>query len=583
MYKIGIRPTIDRCQGVIRSSQEEETMALANEVASLITENIRDRFGRLVGCVIADTTIGSVAEAAECDEKFHKEGVCASITVTPSWYYATETMDMDPLIPKAIWGVNGTDRTGAIGMAAAIAAHAQKGLPVYTIYGKDVQDKYDSRIPEDVKPKLLRFARSAVAMAQMRNKSYLSIGTMSLGIVASVADPNFFEDYLGMRCEYCDMSEILRRLSNGIYDEEEFQRAIVWVRKKCKEGIDINVNKRSRQEKDKIWETVVKMTMIVRDIMIGNQKLVNRGEREAGLGKNAIAAGFQGAREWVDFMPNGDFLETMLNSSFDWNGIRTPYIIATENDSLNAASALFGYLISNAAQIISDVRTYWSPEAVKRVTGKELPGNCANGVIHILNSGPAALDATGQQERDGKPAMKPYWEITEEEADRCLEATKFCPVYEDEFAGGGFSTQFLSRGGMPMTMSRLNIVKGLGPVLQIAEGYSIDLPKDIHDIINERTAPTLPTTWFVPKLTGHGAFRDVYSVMQKWGANHAALSYGHIGADLITLASMLRIPVNMHNVEEKEIFRPTVWESFGTENLESADFRACSVYGPVYR
>lgn len=584
MPKIGIRPVIDGRRRGVRESLEEQTMNMAKAAAKLITENLRHSNGLPVECVIADTCIGGVAEAARCAEKFAREGVGVSLTVTPCWCYGSETMDMDPYTPKAVWGFNGTERPGAVYLAAVLAAHNQKGLPAFGIYGRDVQDAGDTNIPDDVKEKILRFAKAGLAVATMRGKSYLSMGNVSMGIAGSMINEDFFQNYLGMRNEYVDMSEFIRRMDEEIYDKEEFERALRWVRENCKEGKDINPPEiqQSRERKDRNWEFVVKMTMIARDLMIGNPKLAELGFGEEALGHNAILSGFQGQRQWTDHFPNGDFMEAILNSSFDWNGIREAFVVATENDNLNGVAMLFGHLLTNTAQVFADVRTYWSPEAVKRVTGKELTGLAENGIIHLINSGAAALDGSGQQSIDGKPAMKPFWDITPEEAKKCLDATTWEPANVGYFRGGGFSSYFVTRGGMPITMTRINLVKGLGPVLQIAEGYTCDLPEDVDAILQKRTDPTWPTTWFAPRLTGKGAFKDVYSVMANWGANHGAFSYGHIGADLITLASMLRIPVCMHNVPEEKIFRPSAWNAFGTNDLEGADYRACENFGPLY-
>ena len=582
--KIGIRPTIDGRQRGVRESLEVQTMNLAKSVAALLSAELRHGDGSPVDCVIADSTIGRVAEAAACAEKFEREGVQITITVTPCWCYGGETIDMNPHTVKAIWGFNGTERPGAVYLAAALAGHSQKGLPAFGIYGRNVQDSSDSSIPADVKEKLLRFSRAALSVATMRGKSYLSIGSVSMGIAGSMVNPDFFQEYLGMRNEYVDMAEIIRRVNEGIYDQDEFTKALSWTKENCKEGVDGNKpeNQKTRDEKDALWEYVVKMTIIMRDLMIGNSKLKELGFKEEALGHNAIASGFQGQRQWTDHLPNGDFAEAILNSSFDWNGIRQAFVVATENDCLNGMAMLFGHLLTNTAQVFADVRTYWSPEAVKRVTGKTLEGQAAAGVIHLINSGSASLDGSGQQSKDGKTAMKPYWEISEEEAQKCLDATSWVPANQEYFRGGGYSSKFLSKGGMPVTMIRLNLIKGLGPVLQLAEGWSVDLPDDVHATIDDRTDPGWPTTWFAPRLTGKGAFKDVYSVMNNWGANHGSFSFGHIGADLITLASMLRIPVCMHNVGEDDIFRPSVWAAFGMD-AEGADYRACQTYGPLYK
>ncbi len=585
--KIGIRPTIDARQGGVRESLEEKTMSLARAVADLISSNLRYPDGSPVQCVIADGTIGRVAETAACAEKFEREGVGATITVTSCWCYGGETMDMNPYWPKAVWGFNGTERPGAVYLAAVLAAHAQKGLPAFGIYGHDVQDLADNTIPADVAEKLLRFARAALAVAQMRGKSYLSFGSVSMGIAGSMVDPDFFQEYLGMRNESVDMTEIMRRMSEGIYVKEEFSRAMAWTEKHCKvhEGEDINVpeKQKSRAAKDSDWEFVVKMTMIMRDLMKGNPRLLEAGFKEEALGHNALLAGFQGQRQWTDFYPNGDFSEALLNTSFDWNGIRQAYVVATENDSLNGVAMLFGHLLTNTAQIFSDVRTYWSPEAVRRVTGRELTGRAAGGIIHLINSGATTLDATGRQsDAEGNPVMKPFWEITDEEVQKMLDATTWYPANRDYFRGGGYSSNFLSRGGMPVTMSRVNLVKGLGPVLQLAEGWTVDIDPEINKVLDRRTDRTWPTTWFVPRLADKPAFRDVYSVMNNWGANHGAVSFGHIGRDLITLASILRIPVCMHNVPEDELMRPSAWNAFGMDK-EGADYRACKNYGPIYK
>jgi L-fucose isomerase len=583
--KIGIRPIIDGRRRGIRESLEDQTMRLAKTVAEFYTQNLRHPNGEAVECVIADTCIGGVAEAAQTAEKFARAGVGVSLSVTPCWCYGAETMDMDPLIPKAVWGFNGSERPGAVYLASVLAAHNQKGLPAFGIYGRDVQDASTQTIPQDVQEKLLQFAKAGLAVAEMRGKSYLAIGGMAMGIAGSIVNPDFLENYLGIRYEMVDSSELTRRIQEGIYDQAEYEKALKWVKANCREGEDFNPTaiRSSRTRKDQDWETVVKMTIIARDLLIGNAKLNEMGFGEEALGHNAIAGGFQGQRQWTDHFPNGDFMETFLNTSFDWNGIREAFTFATENDYLNGISMLFGHLLTNTAQIFSDVRTYWSPEAVKRISGQELQGAAANGFIHLINSGSTALDGTGQQAKDGRPALKPFWEITEAEVNQCLSATKFCPARLEYFRGGGYSSQFITKGGLPVTMCRLNLIKGLGPVLQIAEGYTVDLPDDLTEQITRRTDPSWPTTWFAPRLTGIGAFKDVYAVMNNWGANHGAISYGHIGAQLITMAAILRIPVSMHNVSEEQIFRPSAWGAFGVHDLQGADYRACAAYGPLYK
>jgi L-fucose isomerase len=581
--RIGIRPTIDARERGVRESLEAQTMQLARALAVEISGALRYPNGQAVECVLADSTIGRVTEAAAADEKFRRENVGATISVTPAWCYGSETMDVDPLRPKAVWGFNGTERPGAVYLAAVLAAHNQQSLPAFGIYGRDVQDSGDVTVPEDVLEKALMFARAAVASQLMRGRSYLSVGGTSMGIAGSIVDHAFFQRYLGMRVEAVDMTEMLRRIERGIYDPEEYARAAEWVRVNCVEGQDYNSEEkqRSRPELDADWASSIKMALAMRDLMIGNPRLKELGHGEESLGHNAILAGFQGQRQWTDFQPNGDFLEAILNSSFDWNGPRAPFVVATENDSLNGASMLFGYLLTNTAQIFADVRTYWSPAAVKRVAGHDLAGVEEGGFLHLINSGPAALDATGQQTIDGRAGIKPFWELSQAEIDAALAATTWHPGLTEYFRGGGWSTRFRTRGGMPVTMCRINLYGGQ-PALQIAEGWTIELPDEVHAILDDRTNPSWPTTWFVPRTGGTGVFRDVYSVMNAWGANHAAISHGHIGADLITLASMLRVPVFMHNVHPDHVFRPSAWNGFGTADLEGADFRACAAFGPLY-
>lgn len=583
--KIGIRPAIDGRRKGVRESCEEKTMCMALAVKELYETELRHSCGLPVECVIADTTIGGVAEAAACADKFAREGVGFTLTVTPVWCYGSETMDMDERMPKAIWGFNGTERPGAVYLAAVLAAHSQKGLPAFSIYGHDVQDADDNTIPADVREKLLRYARAGLAVATMRGKSYLSIGSVAMGIAGSMVNADFLESYLGMRAESVDMVELIRRMEKGIYDQEEFKLAQAWAKDNVLIGEDL-CNKEHTHDaatKQKALETGIKMAMIYRDLMVGNPVLKAMDWEEESCGHNAIAAGFQGQRQWTDFMPNGDFMEALLNSSFDWNGIREPHVVATENDACNGIAMLFGKLLTNTAQGFADVRTYWSPDAIQRVTGWQPDGLAKDGVIHLINSGAACLDATGRCEKNGEPAMKPWWEITSAEADACLKNTRFSYGNLGYFRGGGHSSTFLTRGGMPMTMLRLNFVKGLGPVLQLAEGYSVELPEQVNKLLWDRTDPTWPCTWFAPRLTGTDAFTDVYSVMANWGANHGSFCYGHIGADVLTLASMLRIPVCMHNVPEKDIFRPSTWNSFGTKDREGADFRACQNFGPIYK
>ena len=589
--KIGIRPVIDGRWGGVRESLEEHTMAMANAAAKLISETLKYPDGTPVQCVISSTTIGGGAEAAKCEEEFSTQNVVATLSVTRCWCYGSETFDMNPNTIKAVWGFNGTERPGAVYLAAVMAAHAQRGLPAFSIYGKDVQDMNDHSIPDDVKEKILRFARSAVAVGWMKNKSYVNIGGISMGIAGSYCNADFFQKYLGIRPEWVDMTEIVRRVTLEIYDKDEYERALAWIKANCKEGFDVNagkdlpdiIKKSKVVPADKDWEFIAKMTIIVNDILYGNKKLDELGWHEEALGKNAVAGGFQGQRQWTDWLPNADFTEAIMASTFNWNGTKVPTAFATENDNLNGVSMLLGTLITASAPCFHDVRTYWSPEACERVTGIKPEGKAKDGFIHLINSGATALDGSGAAKNEnGEGCMKPYWEMTDADISACLEATDWCRANYEYFRGGGFSSHFRCKAEMPVTMLRVNIIDGIGPVIQIAEGYTADLPDQAHTPIDLRTDRTWPTTWFAPNLTGEGAFKDVYSVMANWGANHGVTVYGHVGADLITLASMLRIPVNMHNVPEDKIFRPHAWAAFGTEDSQSADYKACQTYGPIY-
>ncbi|HIT84631.1 MAG TPA: L-fucose isomerase [Candidatus Ornithomonoglobus intestinigallinarum] len=593
MYpRIGIRPVIDGRWGGIREGLEEQTMNMARAAKELIESNIKYRDGSPVQCIIAESTIGGGAEAARCEDYFSRENVCATLSVTPCWCYGSETFDMNPHTIKAVWGFNGTERPGAVYLAAVMAAHTQKGLPAFSIYGHDVQDMDDKSVPADVAEKILRFAKCAVAVGQMKNKSYVNVGGVAMGIAGSYCDAEMFQKYFGIRPEWVDMTEVLRRITLEIYDHDEYEKALAWAKENCKEGFDLNegknfpeiIKKSKVVPADKDWEFIVKMTMVIRDILYGNKKLDEMGWHEEALGKNAIAGGFQGQRNWTDWLPNGDFTEAIMASSFDWNGPKSPTPFATENDTLNGVAMMLGTLVSGTAPCFHDVRTYWSPEACERITGKKPQGKASNGFIHLINSGATALDCTGASvNENGEHCMKPFYEMTDKDIKACLDATDWCRANYEYFRGGGFSSHFKTGAEMPVTMLRVNIVDGIGPVMQIAEGHTVTLDDDMHKKLDVRTDPSWPTTWFVPELTGKGAFKDVYSVMANWGANHGVTVYGHVGAELITLASMLRIPVAMHNVSDDKIYRPHAWAAFGTDNLQNADFAACKAYGPLYK
>ncbi len=590
--KIGIRPTIDGRWGGVRESLEVQTMNMAKSAADLISAKLKYSDGTAVECVISDTTIGGAAEAAACADKFSAENVVATLTVTPCWCYGSETMDLDPNTIKAVWGFNGTERPGAVYLAAVLAAHAQKKLPAFSIYGHDVQDADDTTIPADVEEKIIRFAKAAVAVGEMKNKSYVNLGAVSMGIMGSFSDPAFFQKYLGIRTEFVDMTELLRRINLGIYDPAEYKKALAWIKQNCKEGYDTNagkdlpdvVTKSKYIPPEEDWQFIAKLTIVMRDILHGNPRLAEIGWNEEALGRNAVAGGFQGQRMWTDWLPNADFSEAILTSTFDWNGKKEPIAFATENDTLNAVSMMFAKFLTGAASVFADVRTYWSPQSVERVCGRKPEGLAANGFLHLINSGSAALDGSGVAKNDkGEGCMKAWWNVEDSDIKAMLEATDWCRANYEYFRGGGFSSHFKTQAEMPITLIRVNIVDGIGPVLQFAEGHSVTLPDDMHQALDHRTDRTWPTTWFAPRLTGKGSFKDVYSVMANWGANHGAFAYGHIGKDLITLASMLRIPVSMHNVAEEDIYRPHAWAAFGTNDLEAADYRACQEYGPLYK
>ncbi len=590
--KIGIRPVIDGRWGGVRESLEVQTMGMAQSAKKIIEENLKYPDGTPVQCVISDTTIGGGAEAAKCADQFATENVVATLSVTPCWCYGSETFDMDPNTIKAVWGFNGTERPGAVYLAAVMAAHAQKGLPAFSIYGHDVQDMTDTSIPEDVAEKILRFARCSVAVGWMKNKAYVNLGGISMGIAGSYCDAEMFQKYFGIRPEWVDLTEILRRITLEIYDKDEYEKAYNWIKENCREDYDVNAGKNLPEiitkskviAPDKDWEFIAKFSIIVKDILFGNKKLDDLGWHEEALGKNAVAGGFQGQRNWTDWLPNADFTEAIMASTFDWNGPKAPVPFATENDTLNGVSMMIGTLLTGVAPCFHDVRTYWSPEACERVTGKRPEGKAKDGFIHLINSGATALDGSGAAKNEnGEGCMKPYWEMTDADIKACLEATDWRRANYEYFRGGGFSSHFRCKAEMPVTMLRVNIIDGIGPVIQIAEGYTADLPDEVHDKIDWRTDPTWPTTWFAPTLTGKGAFKDVYSVMANWGANHGVTVYGHVGADIITMASMLRIPVNMHNVDDDKIFRPHSWAAFGTEDAQAADYRACQTYGPLYK
>ena len=590
--KIGIRPVIDGRWGGVRESLEVQTMGMANSAKKLIEENLKYPDGTPVQCVISNTTIGCGAEAAKCADQFATENVVATLSVTPCWCYGSETFDMDPNTIKAVWGFNGTERPGAVYLAAVMAAHAQKGLPAFSIYGHDVQDMTDTSIPEDVAEKILRFARCSVAVGWMKNKAYVNLGGVSMGIAGSYCDASMFQKYFGIRPEWVDLTEILRRITLEIFDKDEYEKAYKWIKENCREDFDVNAGKNLPEiitkskviAPDKDWEFIAKFSIIVKDILFGNKKLDELGWHEEALGKNAVAGGFQGQRNWTDWLPNADFTEAIMASTFDWNGPKAPVPFATENDTLNGVSMMIGTLLTGTAPCFHDVRTYWSPDATERVTGKRPEGKAKDGFIHLINSGATALDGSGAAKNEnGEGCMKPYWEMTDADIKACLEATDWRRANYEYFRGGGFSSHFRCKAEMPVTMLRVNIIDGIGPVIQIAEGYTADLPDEVHDKIDWRTDPTWPTTWFAPTLTGKGAFKDVYSVMANWGANHGVTVYGHVGADIITLASMLRIPVNMHNVDDDKIFRPHSWAAFGTEDAQAADYRACQTYGPLYK
>jgi L-fucose isomerase len=587
--RIGIRPVIDGRWGGVREGLEKQTMDLARAAKKLIEENVFYQDGSPCEVVISPTTIGGGKEAYDCQQFFIRENVTATLSVTPCWCYGSETMDLNPITTKAIWGFNGTERPGAVYLAAAMAAHAQRGLPAFAIYGEDVQDIGSDGITPDVAEKILRFARCALVVGQIKDRAYVSIGSVSMGIGGSFLDASMMQKYFGIRAEWVDMTEILRRIDLEIYDKAEYEKELKWIKENCREGKDLNggpwgQRDFTREELDAQWEFVAKMTLIIKDIMLGNKKLSEIDRHEEALGRNAIFGGFQGQRMWTDFKPNGDFTEAILNSTFDWNGKKSPLILATESDNCNGLAMIFENLLTGRASVFADVRTYWSPDAVERCTGWKPEGLAKDGFIHLINSGAAALDGTGAvKDENGNSVMKKWWEVEDTDIKAMLEKTKFSPANRGYFRGGGFSSSYSTEGEMPVTLVRVNMVEGIGYTMQIAEGYTVDVPEKVNRTILDRTDPTWPSTYFVPRLEEEGPFSSVYNVMANWGANHGAFVYGHIGKDLITLASMFRIPVTLHNIADKDIYRPHAWAAFGTRDLEGADYRACANYKELYK
>ncbi len=579
--KIGIRPTIDGRENGVRESLEVQTMTMANTLKSHIENNYCYPDGTPVQVVVAESTIGRYKEATDCEELFEKNNVCASITVTPCWCYGMEVIDLHPTRIKAVWGFNGTERPGAVFLNAVLSAHNQLGLPAFGIYGSEVMDNDRTDIPDDVIPKIDKFIKGALAVGQLKNKSYLQIGGVSMGIAGSLVDFSLFQKYFNMNVVQVDMIEIMRRIDEGIFNPNEFETARAWVSENCTEIPDINKEhlKLTDLEIEEGLDFVTKMTLIIKDMMHGNEWLRNNGYNEEGLGNNSIAGGFQGQRQWTDYLPNGDFSETILNSSFDWNGPKSPTILSTENDALNGITMLFGHLLTNTAQVFCDVRTYWSPEAIKNLGNFTIDENLEDGMLHLINSGSAALDGTGKmRDENGNPVIKPFYDVTDEDMKNCLQATKWPVANREYFRGGGFSTNYLSEGEIPFTMTRVNLVNG-EPSIQIIEGKSIEISNDLYNAINDRTDPTWPSTFFIPN---ENTPLSTYEVMNNWGANHCVLTYGHVGDLFITLASMLRIPVSLHNIEEDRIYRPTMWTHYGTLDKTGSDFRTCEKLGPLY-
>lgn len=575
--KIGIRMLVDN-RPALRAQQQQALFKLAEQVRLLLEGQVRYGDGVPAQCVIAPQPVGCVRDAAAVSELFRAERVGAVINIARAWAYPAEVMEYDTQLPQAVWGFSGSNYPGTVFMGAAVATAAQRGCPLFKIYGRDIQAGQDLRVPEDVADKLVRFAQCALALATLRGKTYLAVGSMCMGIGASAVDHAFFQCYLGMRTQMVDTAEILRRMEQKIYDPQEYARARRWAKENCREMQDPNpcALQQPAPQKQVAWDDSVKLALILRDLMQGNPALARQGHPEEAQGCLALAASFQGQRHWTDWQVSSDFAEAVLNSSFDWDGPRRPVTVATENDALQAAAMLMGTLLTGTAQIFCDMRAYWSPQAVQAHFGT-VPPTAEKGFLYLTNSGPAPLDGTL-----AAGATKPFWAMTAEDMEGCIQHTQWGADKRAVFAGGGFSTSYQAAGGVPMTMVGLSLVKGLGPVLQIIEGETIALQPDLADALTQCTDPTWMRLFFVPRLTQAGVCSSVYNIVESWASNHCTLCGGHRAKAFTTLASMLRIPVCLHNLPPRQLFRPAVWGLYGEPGSTEADFRACQNYGPLY-
>ncbi len=569
----------------------ERTWMMVDKVRQLIENNVALPDGTPVRVVVPPEIVYGARTGALAQAHYTREGVSANIWVSRSWAYSDELMSACQGIGSSEWqqaayGLNQTDRPGAVWLKAFTAAMDEKKRPIFCVYSPDLEDENQALSPF-VAERLLRFARCAMALAEMRGKNYLGIGGVSMGIIGSDVRRNLMLDYLGMGTAAYDMVGIRGRIDKGFYDHEELERAVTFFKRHLK--IQMGSGKRPLP-KDALLRETLRMTMIVRDLMVGNERLADSSVAKAhgftanvehAQGYNAIAAGTQGQRQWTDLYPNFDVAESVLCSSFDWNGYRGPMFVATENDSKNAIGMLVAGLITGLPQLFADIRTNWTPASIRKVTGKNVDRLCPNGIIDKRNSGAGALDyAIDLYKVAGVSKKKPVQELTavirndrviqKKIMDAALRATIYMGAELTYFPGDGLSSHFRTPGNLPMTAYRYNTI-GDRLTCSVVEGDTVELPATVADHISNATNRTWPESYWAPRNMSS------FEYMSRIGPNHDANSFGYIGADLITLNAMLRIPVDMHNIDKRDIFRPTLWDRCGAD-----DFRACTLLGPLY-
>lgn len=590
---IAITPVADGRAGAYESNVAG-TWRMAEKVSRLIESRVRLPDGTAPRVVVAPEIVYGPRSGALAQEYFQREGVSANIWVSRSWSYSDELMSACIGIGSTEWqqaayGLNQTDRPGAVWLKAFCAAMDEKKRPIFSIYNPDLEDESGDLSPY-VAGRILRFARAAVAAAEMRGKNYLSVGGVSMGIIGSDARRNSFLQTFGMGTVSVDMVAIRGRIDQGFYDHEELESAFKFMKKNFKFSFDESQGPRPRDLDELIRETL-RMTIIVRDLMIGNPKLASskvgkaqgfKANVERAQGANAIMAGTQGQRQWTDLYPNFDVTESILNSSFDWNGFRAPFVVATENDSKNGIGMLAANLVSGGmSQLFADIRTNWTPESVKKATGKDISRIAPQGFIDKRNSGAGALEyaldlfglvkgGAGMSVQDVAEAVRADANIQDRLIRDACAGTTYMTAALEYFPGDGLSSHFRTPGGIPMTAYRYNMI-GDELTCSVVEGATVELPRDVADCIGRITDRTWPETYWVPR--GMSSFE----YMSRIGPNHDGNSFGLIGADLLTLNAMLRVPVDMHNVPREDIFRPTFWDRCGGD-----DFRACEKLGPVY-